>query len=368
MSRDFRWSSSVGGAPRLHPAARGRVTDLVLKSLLESQLASSTASKWECRPPTSRLARRKLRPVLSSAGPAGLAGGGAFFLANREVRKIKNAAFCQLRCCSFRWQSPIRQRASPHGLYKRSPLEQKASFKNFAWNFRSTGKKVLRGDDSLPEPPVRPVHVLNCTQHTLYGSSSSSAEVAVFVGGYSQMTSQLRSSPWRWRQQDARPSSGTSPHGPHRPLLPAASDSLWVAGYTCSSSYPPLASPRARLCPLPACLLLACLPASISLPLVRVLQPAGSSTRNNGDDRWCLWAALCRHHAGTPEGPLLLLLGESQHTSSALSECQGRVFFRKASRPLKKVLAGASNPPHHPEPSNHLPQNPAGPWGSTRAA
>ena len=86
---------------------------------------------------------------------------------------------------------------------------------------------------------------------------------------------------------------------------------------------------------LPAACLPACLPASISLPLVRVLQPAGSSTRNNGDDRWCLWAALCRRHAGTPEGPLLLLLGESQHTSSALSECQGRVFFRKASRPLK---------------------------------
>ena len=78
---------------------------------------------------------------------------------------------------------------------------------------------------------------------------------------------------------------------------------------------------------------------------MRVLQPAGSSTRNNGDDRWCLWAALCRRHAGTPDGPLLLLLGESQHTSSALSECQGRVFFRKASRPLKNYR-WREHPPH----------------------
>jgi hypothetical protein len=69
----------------------------------------------------------------------------------------------------------------------------------------------------------------------------------------------------------------------------------------------------------PACLLFACLPAflpaclpaysSIPLSLVRVWQPAASPTSNNGDDRWCLWAALCRRHAGTPEGPLL---GESQ--------------------------------------------------------
>ena len=62
---------------------------------------------------------------------------------------------------------------------------------------------------------------------------------------------------------------------------------------------------------LPA-FLLACLPAHSSIPLslVRVWQPAASPTSNNGDDRWCLWAALCRRHAGTPEGPLL---GESQH-------------------------------------------------------
>jgi hypothetical protein len=66
----------------------------------------------------------------------------------------------------------------------------------------------------------------------------------------------------------------------------------------------------------PAYLLFACLPAclsahpSIPLSLVRVWQPAASPTSNNGDDRWCLWAALCRRHAGTPEGPLL---GESQH-------------------------------------------------------
>ena len=70
----------------------------------------------------------------------------------------------------------------------------------------------------------------------------------------------------------------------------------------------------------PACLLFACLPSglpsclpaysSIPLSLVRVWQPAASPTSNNGDDRWCLWAALCRRHAGTPEGPLL---GESQH-------------------------------------------------------
>ena len=45
------------------------------------------------RPPTSRFARRKLRPVLSSAGSAGLAGGGTFFLANQEVREEKNGSF-----------------------------------------------------------------------------------------------------------------------------------------------------------------------------------------------------------------------------------------------------------------------------------
>ena len=32
-----------------------------------------------------------------------------------------------------------------------------------------------------------------------------------------------------------------------------------------------------------------------------------------------------------------------------LSECQGRVFFRKASRPSKKVLDGASNHPTSPQ-------------------
>jgi len=74
-----------------------------------------------------------------------------------------------------------------------------ASIREAPWNkrrfskfslviFRSTGKKVLR-----TATEARPLHVL--AQHALYCSSLSSAEVAVLVGGYSQMTSQLRSSP-----------------------------------------------------------------------------------------------------------------------------------------------------------------------------
>ena len=109
----------------------------------------------------------------------------------------------------------------------------------------------------------------------------------------------------------------------------------------------------------PACLLFACLPAysSIPLSLVRVWQPAASPTSSNGDDRWCLWAAMQGRQRA-------LYLGG--HSTTCLCECQGRVFFRKASRPLKNVLAGASN---HPKPSNHLPQDPSGLWGrSTRGA
>ena len=78
-----------------------------------------------------------------------------------------------------------------------------ASIREAPWNkrrvskislgiFRSTGKRYCEETTALSCPSV---HVLNCTQHTLYGSSLSSAEVAVLVGGYSQMTSQLRSSP-----------------------------------------------------------------------------------------------------------------------------------------------------------------------------
>ena len=77
-----------------------------------------------------------------------------------------------------------------------------ASIREAPWNkrrfskfslviFRSTGKKVLRTATELVLVPS--LHVL--AQHALYCSSLSSAEVAVLVGGYSQMTSQLRSSP-----------------------------------------------------------------------------------------------------------------------------------------------------------------------------
>ena len=88
---------------RASPKSPPPVTDLVLKSLLESQHACSTASKWEYRTPTSRLGRKNLRPVLSSARRAGLAGGGAFFLPSRRSREMKNAVFGQLRCCFLRW-------------------------------------------------------------------------------------------------------------------------------------------------------------------------------------------------------------------------------------------------------------------------
>ena len=92
---------------------------------------------------------------------------------------------------------------------------------------------------------------------------------------------------------------------------------------------------------LPACLpsgLPSCLPAysSIPLSLVRVRQPAASPTSSNGDDRWCLWAAMQGRQRA-------LYLGG--HSTTCLCECQGRVFFRKASRLLKKPSL-ARAPPH----------------------
>jgi len=104
---------------------------------------------------------------LESAGPAEFESGARFFRGNREVREIKNAAFWQLRRCSFRWQSPIRQRASPHGLYKRSPLEQKASFKNFAWDiskYRQKGTARRRKPASCPSRARPQLH----TAHSLW--------------------------------------------------------------------------------------------------------------------------------------------------------------------------------------------------------
>ena len=96
----------------------------------------------------------------------------------------------------------------------------------------------------------------------------------------------------------------------------------------------------------PACLLFACLPSglpsclpaysSIPLSLVRVWQPAASPTSSNGDDRWCLWAAMQGRQKA-------LYLGG--HSTTCLCECQGRVFFRKASRLLKKPSL-ARAPPH----------------------
>ena len=114
---------------------------------------------------------------------------------------------------------------------------------------------------------------------------------------------------------------------------------------------------------LPACLPAACLPVCLPtclpacLPLHLFIfsagrQPAGSSTMNNGDDRWCLWAALCRRHAGDTRGPSTSW-GVTAHCT-CLSECQGRVFFRKASRPSKKALAGASNHPTSPQTATPL--------------
>ena len=97
---------------------------------------------------------------------------------------------------------------------------------------------------------------------------------------------------------------------------------------------------------LPACLP-SCLPAysSIPLSLVRVWQPAASPTSSNGDDRWCLWAAMQGRQRA-------LYLGS--HSTTCLSECQGRVFFRKASRPSKRVLAGANNHPTSPQTAQPL--------------
>ncbi len=148
---------------------------------------------------------------------------------NREVREIKNAAFGSCGVLLFDGNRPFDRGHRRMASIREAPWNKRRFSKFSLVIFRSTGKKVLR-----TATEARRLHVL--AQHALYCSSLSSAEVAVLVGGYSQVTSQLRSSPWRWRQQDARPPSGTSPHGPHRPLLPAASDSLWVAGYTCSSS------------------------------------------------------------------------------------------------------------------------------------
>ena len=95
---------------------------------------------------------------------------------------------------------------------------------------------------------------------------------------------------------------------------------------------------------LPTCLpsgLPSCLPAysSIPLSLVRVWQPAASPTSSNGDDRWCLWAAMQGRQRA-------LYLGS--HSTTCLSECQGRVFFRKASRLLKK--SSLARAPPHPTP------------------
>ena len=69
------------------------LTDLVLKSLLESQHASSIVSKWEYRPPHFPVCEKKTKAGFELSAARCLAGGGAFFLANREVREIKNAAF-----------------------------------------------------------------------------------------------------------------------------------------------------------------------------------------------------------------------------------------------------------------------------------
>jgi len=69
---------------------------------------------------------------------------------------------------------------------REAPWNKKAIFKIFACDFSKYWQKVLV---LVPSPR----HLL--ARHALHCSSSSSAEVAVLVGGYSQMTSQLRSSP-----------------------------------------------------------------------------------------------------------------------------------------------------------------------------
>ena len=56
---------------------------------------------------TSRFPAQKRTPDSNSAGPAYPQTAVLFFRGNREVREIKNAAFCELRCSSFRRQSPI---------------------------------------------------------------------------------------------------------------------------------------------------------------------------------------------------------------------------------------------------------------------
>ena len=86
--------------------------------------ASSTASKWEYRTPTSRFARRKQRPVLSSARRAGLAGGGAFFLANREVREIKNAVSVSCGVLLFDGNRPFDRGHRPMASIREAPCNK----------------------------------------------------------------------------------------------------------------------------------------------------------------------------------------------------------------------------------------------------